>query len=88
MASGTMVTSSITIRPYLFLLWERVNFLNPEFGRCCSEEFINITSLEMDSIGDGRTSSVRRTSSVSLTSEQIHQRSNFSKVCKDGNLDA
>ena len=80
MASGTMVTSSITIRTYLFLFWERVNFLNREFGRCCSEGFINITSLVIHSIGDGRTSS------VSLNSEQIHQRSNFSKVCKDGNL--
>ena len=81
MASGTMVTSSITIRTYLFLLWERVNFLNREFGRCYSEGFINIASLVIDSIGDGRTSS------VSLNSQQIHQRSNFSKVCKDGNLD-
>ena len=71
MASGTVVTSSITIRTYLFLLWERVNFLNREFGRCCSEGFINITSLVIHSIGD------------SLNSEQIHQRSNFSNVCKD-----
>ena len=81
MAGGAMVTSSITIRTYLFLFWERINFLNREFGRCCSEGFINITSLVMDSIGDGRTSS------VSLNSKQIHQRSNLSKVCKDGNLD-
>ena len=28
MASGTVVTSSITIRTYLFLLWERVNLSN------------------------------------------------------------
>ena len=55
--------------------------LNGEFGRCCSEGFINITSLVIHSIGDGWTSS------VSLNSEQIHQRSNFSNVCKDGNLD-
>ena len=33
------------------------------------------------SIGDGWTSP------VSLNSEQIHQRFNFSNVCKDGNLD-
>ena len=67
MASGTMVTSSITIRTYFFLLWERVNFPNREFGGCCSEGFINITSLVIDSIGDGRTSS------ISLNSEQIHK---------------
>ena len=36
MASGTMVTYSITIKTYLFLLWERVNILNRKFGRCCS----------------------------------------------------
>ena len=76
MVSGTMVTSSITIRTYLFLLWERVSFLNCEFGRCCSEGFINITSLVIDSIGDGRTSP------VSLNREQIHLWSNFSKVCR------
>ena len=81
MASGIVVTSSITIRTYLFLLWEHFNFLNREFGRCCSEGFINITSLVIHSIGD------EWTSSVSLNSEQIHQRSNFSNVCKDGNLD-
>ena len=69
MARGTMVTSSITIRTYLLLLWERVNFLNREFGRCRSEGFINITSLVIDSIGDGQKSS------VFLNSEQIHQRS-------------
>ena len=74
MASCTMVTFSITIRTYLFLLWERVSFLNREFGRCCSEGFINITSLVIDSIGTGWTSS------VSLNSEQIHQRSNFKLI--------
>ena len=81
MASAIVVTSSITITTYIFLLWEHVNFLNREFGRCYSEGFMNITSLVIHSIGDGCTSS------VSLNSEQIHQRSNFSKVCKDGNLD-